>query len=264
MPELPDVETLRRYFDATALHQDIGDVEVLSRQVLEETNQRKLEEGLAGHSFKGTRRHGKYMFAGLDSGGWLVLHFGMTGDLKYFKDMQKDPEHDRLLVSFTNGYHLAYVSQRKLGEVRLIEDVDAFVEAKELGPDAMSDDLDQATFKELMGSKRGMVKSALMDQSTIAGIGNVYSDEILFQAGIHPRMQVGDLDETRLETLYREMRQVLEVAIDRQAQPADLPEDYLLPHRDPDGLCPRCGQPLKQVKVSSRTAYYCPNRQGEV
>jgi formamidopyrimidine-DNA glycosylase len=262
MPELPDVETLRRYFDATALHQEIGDVAVRSGQVLEQTARRTLE-GLSGRSFEGTRRHGKYMFAGVDSGDWLVLHFGMTGDLKYFKDMQKDPEHDRLLFSFTNGYHLAYVSQRKLGEVRLIGDVDRFIEAKDLGPDAMSDGLDLGTFKDLMGSKRGMVKSALMDQHTIAGIGNVYSDEILFQTGIHPRLQLGDLDEAGLETLYREMKQVLQVAIDRQAQPEELPEDYLLPHRDPDGRCPRCGRPLEQVQVSSRTGYYCPNRQGE-
>jgi formamidopyrimidine-DNA glycosylase len=261
MPELPDVEVFKRYLDATSLHQEIEEVDVRSRQVLE-TSTRRLKRGLEGHCFESTRRHGKNLFAGLDDGQWLFLHFGMTGDLAYFKHIEDDPEYDRLLLTFTNGYHLAYVSRRKLGELELIESVDDFVDQKDLGPDALND-LDLDTFKDLADGRRMMVKSFLMDQQTLAGIGNVYSDEILFQAGVHPRTKIDRLDEGTLEQVYDEMQEVLHTAIDCQAEPSQFPDNYLTPHRHSDGKCPLCGELVKRVKVSGRSAYYCPNRQGE-
>jgi formamidopyrimidine-DNA glycosylase len=261
MPELPDVEVFRQYLDATSLHQEIEEVDVRSRQVLE-TSARRLRRGLKGHRFESTRRHGKNLFAGLDDGKWLLLHFGMTGGLAYFKHEEDDPEYDRLLLTFTNGYHLAYVSQRKLGELAVINSVDEFVRQKGLGPDALND-LDLATFKGLAAGRHTMAKSFLMDQQTLAGIGNVYSDEILFQAGIHPRTKIDQLDEGALERVYGKMQEVLRTAIDCRAKPDEFPGDYLTPHRHPDGRCPLSGEPVERVKVSGRSAYYCPGRQGE-
>jgi formamidopyrimidine-DNA glycosylase len=260
MPELPDVENFKRYFDSTGLHQEIDGVEVHSEQVLEDLSPGQLEEELKGHSFASTRRHGKYLFAHVSEDGWLVLHFGMTGDLKYFQKMEQEPEYDRLLVRFSNGYHLAYDSQRKLGEVRLADDFESFVEEKELGPDAL--DLDREPFREAISGSRAMAKSFLMDQSTLAGIGNVYGDEILFQASVHPRTHVDRLDEEEVDELFDTMREVLQTAIERQADPEAFPDDYLIPHREEGEPCPRCGEELATVKVSGRTAYYCPNRQG--
>lgn len=262
MPELPDVEHFRQYLEATALHQEIEDVDVRSQQILEADAQ-ELREGLEGHSFEGTRRHGKHLFVRLDNERWLELHFGMSGNLAYFKDMAKEPEYDRLLFTFTNGYHLAYTAPRKLGEVDLVDDIGAFAEAHDLGPDVYADTFDLETFKSLLANRRGMIKSALMDQSLMAGIGNVYSDEILFQVGIHPRTKVQALSEEQLERIYDEMQKVLKVAIDHRADPSTFPDGWLTPHRGEDGTCARCGGPLKRVKVSGRTAYYCLNRQGE-
>jgi len=261
MPELPDVEVFKQYLDATSLHQEIEEVDVRSRQVLEGSSVRSLQRGLEGRCFESTHRHGKNLFAGLDDGNWLLLHFGMTGDLAYFKHIEDDPRYDRLLITFVNGYHLAYVSQRKLGELALIESAEGFVERNELGPDALRD-LDLDTFKDLMAGRWAMAKSLLMDQHTLAGIGNVYSDEILFQAGVHPRTKVNQLGEDVLERVHREIGKVLRTAIDCWAEPDQFPANYLIPHRHPDGTCPLCGEPVERVKVSGRSAYYCSNRQG--
>jgi len=268
MPELPDVETMRRYLQSTALHKEIKGVRVHAADILpsneevEGTTVEELKGALVGHSLASTRRHGKYLFVALEGGkGVLVLHFGMTGGLSYFKDMADEPDHDCVLFQFSNGYQLAYHAMRRLGEVALIDDVDRFVAEKGLGPDALDADFDLAAFKEAVRGRRAMVKSLLMDQQTMAGIGNVYADEILFHAEIHPRTKVNKLDETQLEELFHTLKDVLQTAIDHQAEPETFPGDFIGSHRHEGGRCPRCGTELERVKVSGRSAYFCPNRQ---
>jgi formamidopyrimidine-DNA glycosylase len=263
MPELPDVEVLRRYLQSTALHHEITDVDLRAEALLEETQPERLSGALVGQQFESTRRHGKYLFVALDGGDWLVLHFGMTGDLKYFKDPDQDPEYDRLLLQFANGYHLAYIAPRKLGEADVIDKPEDLIQDRGLGPDVKDPDFTLETFKQLLGSRRGMIKTALMDQQLMAGIGNVYSDEILFQARIHPRTKVKDLDGQKLEELYQTMNGVLDTAIDCQAIPGRLPDSYLTPQHHQGGVCPLCGETVQRVKVGGRSAYYCPNRQGQ-
>lgn len=262
MPELPDVETFRRYFDATSLHQRIAKVTVYAPEILEDVSVRKLSRRLKGHEFESTKRHGKYLFARLDEGSWLVLHFGMTGFLKYLKNMDKEPPHTRLLIGFDNGYHLAYDCQRKLGVVSLSDNETDFVNRKRLGPDPMRPGFDFPDFKEALTSTRGMIKSALMNQNVIAGIGNVYSDEIFFHAGVHPKRPVKRLDEETLEKMFKKMKRVLRTTTDRQAQPDRFPDSYLTPHRRKGARCPKCRGGIGQLKVSGRTAYYCPRCQG--
>jgi formamidopyrimidine-DNA glycosylase len=185
MPELPEVETYKRYLAATALHKRIDSVYCEAPDMLAGVSLRRLKGALGGRRFEETRRHGKYLFAALDQGPWLVLHFGMTDRLEYFKDEGKLPRHTRLHIAFTNGYRLAYIAQRKLGHIALTGDVHAFIVGHELGPDALDTDLNG--FREQASGYRGTVKGWLMDQSAFAGIGNVYSDEILFQARMHPK-----------------------------------------------------------------------------
>ena len=269
MPELPDVETMRRYLQATSLHQQIANVEVRAAEllpdgeVIDQTTVGMLKETLVGHAFASTSRHGKYLFVGLegDVEDILVLHFGMSGELSYFKDMEDEPEYDRVRIHFSNGYHLAYEAVRKLGEVAVVDDMERFVAEKDLGPDALDPAFDLAAFKDVISGRRMMAKSLLMDQQSLAGIGNVYSDEILFQAGIHPRTKVNALDEETVERLFHAMKDVLQTAIDYQSSPEAYPDSFITSHRHEDGTCPRCGTDLRRVKVSSRSAYYCPNRQ---
>lgn len=261
MPELPDVEVLKRYLDSTALHQQIERVQVNDEIVLPDTTPKKLDNALAGQAFDSTQRHGKHLFVNLDQGDWLELHFGMTGDLKYYKEEQQEPDFTQVLFQFENDYRLAFIMPRKLGEVRLIDSPERFVQEKDLGPDAL--DLGFEPFKALLSGRRGMVKSTLMNQEILSGIGNVYSDEILFQAGIHPRAKVNDLSQQQFEKLYAKLCAVLQTAIDHQAQPDSFPDSYLIPRRSEGEKCPGCGGEVKRIEVSGRSGYYCPNCQSK-
>jgi len=261
MPELPDLEVARRYVNATSLHQKIRSVEVRERRILGDASARELRSALEGRSFDSTRRHGKNLFLGLDDGGWMFLHFGMTGRLKYFEDLAKDPPHDRFLISFEDGYHLALDDGRMFGKVDLIEDLDEFIRKKKLGPDALA--LDAASFRERLEGRRGGVKAALMNQRVVAGIGNIYSDEILFQVRLHPRTDLRRLDGATLQELHKQTLRVLEKAIERGADPNKLPEPFLLSHRSEGEECPRGNGEIHKTTVAGRTAYYCPVCQPE-
>ena len=265
MPELPDVENYRRYLNATALHKRIQNVEVSSTKILRGISSLGLKRALRSRRMERTRRHGKHLLVALDDGMWLTLHFGMTGRLAYFKSLDDDPEHDRLRLDFDNGYHLAFDNQRLFGRVGLVPGADAFIAAEQLGPDAMDSHLDRNAFLKLMKGRKGRIKAALMDQTLLAGIGNIYSDEILFQAHLHPQNLVQNLSDKELSALYRTIRKVLKAAIERRAGSEELldrlPATYLLPHRKKGERCPRCGGTIKTLRVAGRTAYYCPRCQ---
>ncbi len=254
MPELPDVEIYKRYLDATSLHKKIRDVEITNRKILEGVSAQKLKSELIGRTMQSSRRHGKYLFVRLGESSWLVLHFGMTGDLSYYGKNRGLPEHGRLVLTFSNGYHLAYISQRLLGKVSLTNDPNKYVEGKGLGPDAMSIGLEK--FREAL-SGRGMIKAKLMNQKRIAGLGNVYSDEILYLKEIHPQKDVRTLSKEQTRDLYRGMRHVIRTAIRKKADPERMPRNWLLPIRGGGGTCPRCGGTIKSLKAAGRTAWYC-------
>jgi formamidopyrimidine-DNA glycosylase len=190
-----------------------------------------------------------------------MLHFGMTGFMKYFKNPEKSPAHNRLRLRFSNRYHLAYDCKRKLGEIALTDSPALFVEAKELGPDALDTGFDLDRFREIFHTRRASVKSALMNQKYIAGIGNIYSDEILFQAGVHPGTMCNQLDEDETKTLHSRMHHVLSEAIEARAEPSRLPSSFIIPHRRDGGICPTCKGRIEKTKIGGRTSYYCPQCQ---
>ncbi len=260
MPELPDVETYRLYLNATSLHQTIRRVHVDQPAIVRGTTPQGLGRRLDGHRMERTRRHGKYLFAALDgNAGALVFHFGMTGALKYFRSTEDTPQYTDVRLDFARGFHLAYIAPRKLGMVTVVQNIDEFIAEEQLGPDALQ--LDWPTFQELAAGRRGGVKSWLMDQRVMAGIGNIYSDEILFQARLHPRRSVKDLNANERKVLFEKMHSVLHTAIEAQADPERLPGSWLLPHRDTDGHCPECGTRVASVQAAGRTAYLCPRCQ---
>lgn len=263
MPELPDVEMFKRYVDATALHKQIAEIDVRAEQILSGISAEDLRSALERQAFVSTERHGKHLFLALENHTWLGLHFGMTGFLKYFRDEEDAPPHTRVLFRFENGYHLAYDSQRKLGEITLIKDKEKFLARQEIGIDVLSPDYDYQTFQEALSGRRGMIKTTLMNQKLAAGIGNVYADEILFQAGIHPKTSVKDLNESDLHKLLRTMKKVLQTAIDHQADSNQFPDSFLLKDREEGAPCPQCEGKIHALKVSGRTSYYCPTCQPE-
>jgi formamidopyrimidine-DNA glycosylase len=259
MPELPDVETFKQYFDATSLHQRIDNVDVRDAYILKGVSARELARGLKGRSFESSRRHGKHLFVRADGDLWLRLHFGMTGSLQYFRRNQQAPKHTRVFFVFANSHCLAFEDQRKFGEVGLIEDVNEFLKKRALGPDAL--DINLSQFKEIFGKHRGAVKTILLNQKLVAGIGNIYADEILFRTRVHPATQVSALKEKAVTKLFRAARDILKKAIEAKADVNLMPKSWQLPHRGKGGKCPRCGRELKSGTIGGRTAWFCAHCQ---
>ncbi len=259
MPELPDVEIFKRYLDTTSLHQRIIGVDVRSAYVLKGVSGRDLARRLKGRRFESSRRHGKHLFVRADHDLWLRLHFGMTGSLHYFKDEERAPRHTRVLFVFANAHSLAFEDQRKFGEIGLIEDVNKFLKKRALGPDAL--DITFSQLREIFGKHRGAVKTILLNQKLIAGIGNIYADEILFRVLIHPATQVSTVKEKAVTKLFRAARYILKKAIEAKADANLMPKSWLLPHRDKGGKCPRCARELKSARIGGRTAWFCAHCQ---
>ena len=269
MPELPEVETFKRYIDATSLHQCITGVDVCNAYVLKDISARELGRELKGRRFESSYRHGKHLFVRADGDVWLRLHFGMTGSLRYFKDEEKTPrpasaqaspgKHARVVFVFEKDRRLAFGDQRMFGEIGLVKDVDEFLKKRGLGPDAL--DVDLAEFKNIFAKHRGPVKSILLNQKLIAGIGNIYADEILFRVRIHPATQISALDEKAVAKLFRATRYILQKAIDAKADIDHMPKSWLLPRRGRRGKCPRCGRELKSSTIGGRTAWFCAHCQ---
>jgi formamidopyrimidine-DNA glycosylase len=259
MPELPDVEIFKRYLDATSLHQRIDDVDVRNAYVLKQTSARELARGLKGLRFESSQRHGKHLFVRANDKVWLRLHFGMTGSLEYFKNDERAPRHARVIFIFANNHRLAFDDQRQFGQIGLLKDVDDFLKNHALGLDALKIDL--AEFKKILGKHSGAVKSILLNQKLIAGIGNIYADEILFRTHMHPATEISRLNDKLLTKLFRATRYILERAIAANADVNQMPKSWLLPHRGKGRKCPRCGRELKSSRIGGRTAWFCPHCQ---
>jgi formamidopyrimidine-DNA glycosylase len=262
MPELPEVETFKRYLDSTSLHQRITGVEVRDAYVLKRVSARELARRLKGRPFENSHRHGKHLFVRAGNELWLRLHFGMTGSLEYLKQHQAVPKTARVIFRFADNRRLAFDDQRKFGEIELIKNVDEFLQTRGLGPDALKISLWQ--FKAIVGKPRGALKAILLNQQLIAGIGNLYADEILFRARMHPATEAARLSDQDLQRLFRAMHYVLEKAIALKTDFNRLPKSWLLTRRGKRGRCPRCGRGLKTATIGGRTSWFCTRCQKRI
>ncbi len=257
MPELPDVENFRRYAEKHALNKKIKDIEYYDTRILNSSKQ-KITQTLEGHTFSVAERRGKYLF--LKSGDrWLVMHFGMTGSLEYFGHSDDKPKYAQLVIDFDNDHNLAYISRRKFGKIDITDDIGDFAGKKGIGPDVF--DAGEDAFLEAMKNKKGVIKSALMDQSSVSGLGNVYTDEILYQEKIHPEANIKKLDDKAMRSLYSTIKRVMKTAINNEADPDKMPRHYLVSHRKEGTECPDCGGKIKKIKVHGRSTYFCPSCQ---
>jgi formamidopyrimidine-DNA glycosylase len=185
----------------------------------------------------------------------------MTGHLKYFNDPKQSPPYVRLLIQFANGYKLAFDCLRKLGKISFANNRTQFINEKKLGPDVLADDFDINAFLKIVSQKKGSVKSILLNQHTLAGIGNLYADEILFQARINPSHRINELSKAKKKRLFDAIKPVLIATIERKADWGKLPKNYLLNDRGKEGKCPLCKTQLHRDTVAGRTTYYCPRHQ---
>lgn len=261
MPELPEVEIYRRYVERHALRQKIARVELRDRRIAPRLSPAALRKALVGRTLSRVERHGKHLFARVAEDAWLHLHFGMTGDVTYYRSEDDAPKFARFVIGFVNGMHLAYDDPRLFGRVNLIARPADFVAARRLGPDALDRSLDAAAFRRMLEKKKGMIKAVLMSQGTIAGVGNLYADETLFQASIHPKTPMDRIDPKARDAIFRTLRKLLLDVIARKERGADYPNRYLMQHRQAGERCPRCGGTIERTIVMTRTTYYCARHQ---
>lgn len=256
MPELPDVEIFKEYLKQFALKKKIEEIEVFEKKIIRQISEKDFKKKVLGSAFTEVSRHGKYLFATLSNGSSVVFHFGMTGSLYYFKK-EKTPPHTRLLFDFKDGSHLAFIAIRLFERVTLADSKEAFIKKQRLGPDALS--ISGPEFMKLISKSKLGIKTILMQQHLISGIGNIYSDEILFQTKLHPNKK--SLTPSQIKKLYLQMRKVLAKAIQFGAARREMPKNWLIHYRSSKKNCPLCGTPIKKIEVISRPTYFCPDCQ---
>ncbi|WP_029037849.1 Fpg/Nei family DNA glycosylase [Salinimicrobium xinjiangense] len=259
MPELPEISLFRDYVKETSLQKTIKKLEFPDASLLQSPAS-KFEKALKGEKFDSAVRLGKYLGISTSGGTWLIFHFGMTGKLEYYTN-QDLPKYSKMVIFFDDDYRLAYTCRRKLGKIFLAESLQKFQEENELGNDAL--ELSEKYFLKLLEDKTGSIKGVLMDQHVMAGIGNVYSDEMLYQAKIHPKRKTNNLSISERKQLFKKMRSVLEMAIRKEGVRKDFLKSYLISHREEGADCPKCDGKVKQIKVSGRSTYFCPSCQKE-
>ncbi|MBS3742087.1 MAG: NFACT family protein [Candidatus Cloacimonetes bacterium] len=267
MPELPDVEYFKFYFKRTSLHKKIENVTCESKELLQNIDFEKFKKKLVGTQFQTATRRGKFLIIRVkELEEKLLLHFAMTGSLHYVKQGAEKEDEDRftrLTFQFKNNYELRWRNMRKLGKIYLLENLQKIDLLNEMGPEPL--DISKDEFMELIDSHpRQMIKSFLMSQSNLAGIGNVYSDEILYRAKIHPRTKIKNLSAKDKSKLHEKMQKVLRDAIEVMEKKDwnFSPDKWIIPHRHEDDNCPRYkSHKLVSKKVAGRTAIFCPKCQ---
>lgn len=259
MPELPEITLFGKYLNETSVGKTIRKIEFPDASLLQAPAE-NFKKALIGEKFKTAERLGKYLVISTTGNSSLVLHFGMTGNLEYYSNLDP-PKYSKMILFFEDDYQLAFTCRRKLGKIYLAEDLNSFQKENDLGPDALN--LSEGEFLELLKGKTGAIKSLLMDQHVISGIGNVYSDEMLYQCGIHPKVKTNSISASEKKQLYKKMRNVLETAIAKEGVRKDLPETWLIHDREDGAECPKCDGKVKKITVGGRSTYFCPSCQKE-
>jgi formamidopyrimidine-DNA glycosylase len=257
VPELCDVEGFRRYLARFAAGRRIESVAVADPPLLRNATPQALGRAIGGERLAGPARHGKWLIAPAGEAE-LLFHFGMTGRLVWSADERGRHRHDRIVLRLHGG-ELRYRNMRRFGGVWLARSAGERRELlAPLGPDAMA--VDRESLREILADRRRGMKSALMDQELIAGLGNLLSDEILWRARIDPRMRADELTPRRVGRLHEAMVEVLRVGNRRGRVPPE--RGWLTGARDRrDARCPRCGTRLRRATIAGRTTVWCPRCQ---
>ncbi len=262
MPEIPDLEAIRHYLQPRLEGQEITSVETPIPWLIR-TGADELES-LVGHQFIDILRHGKYLLFNLDDGRVLVINAMLTGRFHWVEAGTKKPGRLAVVFGFDDGHELRYSDMRRMGRFYLTDadHLDVVPQFSKMGPDLMETDEEQ--FTALIAKRRGQIKNTLTNQEFVAGIGNAYSDEILWEAKLHPHRKRSTMDDDDIHRLFEATRTVIErssAAVDAIVQNEGIGRkeewrEHLSVHRKADEPCPRCGTPIKgQTRGGSETNY---------
>lgn len=271
MPELPEVETIRQRlikgFDKSPsiLNQSIQEVRLFWHKTLIEPDPHFFSGFLPGQQVLAVDRRAKFLILTL-SDAFLVIHLRMSGDL-YLEHQDnttdyRDSRHDRLWLEFESGWRLVFNDMRKFGRVWLLRDTsDLFAN---LGPEPFDEELTPAVFADMLQKRSRQLKPLLIDQRFLAGIGNIYADEALFKARLHPLRQSDSLTLTEAGDLLESIRFVLTKGIDQKGASIDWVyrggdfQNYFQVYQQTGNPCPRCGHPIEKIRVGQRGTHFCP------
>jgi formamidopyrimidine-DNA glycosylase len=280
MPELPEVETIKRQLRKTILGKKIASVIINRAQVIKEPAKDKFIKGIVGTSIKNIFRKGKVLIWELSNRKFLVVHLRMTGQLVLRLPLGTSPEREkrveglvypgtgkqaRVIFKLSDGKSLDFNDRRMLGELRLVDNWQAMKFFQELGPEIH--DLNVGEFGKMLAVRKTKVKPLLMDQTFIAGVGNLYAVEALFKAKIHPLRSAASLSKKEQVALYSTIRNTLDEAIKHKGSSMDQyvtltgeKGDYAKYHKvydRKDEPCYICKSPIKRISLGGRGTYFC-------
>jgi formamidopyrimidine-DNA glycosylase len=273
MPELPEVETIRRELERDVIGKRIKATTVHGTRTVRRQPKKQFITRLEGTKITGVDRKGKYLLLKLDTGDVIVIHLRMSGQLLRVPNKEPVIKHTHVVVTFTQGGQLRFVDPRTFGEVFVVSGENIAEEAPELttlGVDPVEEPISWTDFARLMMAHPMKLKAFLMDQSLIAGIGNIYSDEILFAAGLRYDRMTDSLSSQEIRRLYRAVVETLHEAIkyggstladegyvDLNGRPGEFQEHHKVYARDRQP-CRRCRRnPVVKAKFQGRSTYFC-------
>jgi formamidopyrimidine-DNA glycosylase len=273
VPELPEVETIRAQLAPLLEGRRFERVSILDPRLTRPHDPREVVVELEGEDVAALERRGKYLVVRFETDRALLIHLRMTGSLHHAPagSLEADP-YRRAVVTLDNGSDVAYRDVRRFGTWLLLEpgELEPYLAVKN-GPEPLGRGFTTRFLHERLSSRKAPIKAALLDQRTVAGLGNIYVDEALWQAGLHPHRPGGSLADDELRAVHRGIRQALKRGIARQGA-------TLRDYRTPDGgsgsmqhefrvygregePCPRCGTPIEKTRAGGRGTWYCPSCQ---
>nr|MBN1228706.1 bifunctional DNA-formamidopyrimidine glycosylase/DNA-(apurinic or apyrimidinic site) lyase [Anaerolineae bacterium] len=267
MPELPEVETVVRGLHPLLRGRIIWSAQVYWAGTVADLPAPDFEERIAGQQIKEIGRRGKYIVLDLSNDS-LLIHLKMTGRL-YIAGAGQDSGEDRwmrVVFALDNGKELRFSDLRKFGRVYLTSTPGKYLD--KLGPEPLYDSFTPEVFCERLAGRAGQIKPLLMNQAIVAGIGNIYADEALWYAGIDPRRKADTLTQEEQDTLYRSVRKVLSDGIEREGASVNWyrkpdgstgsAQEYFKAYGQSDKPCPRCGTPIRKIRLAQRGTHFCP------
>ncbi|MGH2907340.1 MAG: bifunctional DNA-formamidopyrimidine glycosylase/DNA-(apurinic or apyrimidinic site) lyase [Solirubrobacterales bacterium] len=271
MPELPEVETIRRQLAPVVEGRTIEAADVSDARWVLPLRPATFERRVTGRSIESLERRGKYFVFKLDDGSALLMHLRMTGNLLYLDGSDDEQRsHLRGQLWLEDGGSLAFVDPRRFGTAELVKSTDEYF-ATRLGPEPFGEDFNGELLHRLTRKRKTPVKAILLDQKTVAGVGNIYADEALYRAGIAPQKRAARLTRAQCDALAETVRDALNAGIDAKGASIDdfrdaygvqgSFQDQFLVHLREGLECPSCGAPVIKTRVAGRGTYYCRNCQ---
>ncbi|MBV7335199.1 bifunctional DNA-formamidopyrimidine glycosylase/DNA-(apurinic or apyrimidinic site) lyase [Chloroflexi bacterium TSY] len=265
MPELPEVETYVRELQPELEDRTILEAQVFWPRIIAAPSVSEFVEKIRHQQFTTFQRRGKYILLGLSGGDTLMIHLRMTGELHLYPPDTPPDKHTHIVYHLDDQRHLHYRDQRKFGRIWLVRDTEPIL--GHLGPEPLDDSFTPDVLAQKLEKRKASIKALLLDQSIVAGIGNIYADEALFRAGIHPTRSGHSLSIVELKRLHQALHIVLERGIELKGSSlqnyirfagtqGNLQEEHQV-FRKTGQPCPVCGHTIERIIVAQRSTHFC-------